>query len=97
MKTLIKIILFDFKLIDNSQPNETMLLPPYKITIPFFKILKPITIQGTVQSVLEITEGPILIDLSNSDHKNGKVIFCECNILFDVFKKYNSISKSKII
>lgn len=73
------------------------MLPPYKITIPYFKILKPITIQGTVQSVLEITEGPILIDLSNSEYKNGRVIFSECNILFDVFRKHNSISKSNFI
>lgn len=61
-----------------------------------FKINKPILIKGEVQSILEITEGPILIDLSNFDgNDTGKVIFSECNFVFDLLKIRNSLSKSK--
>jgi len=44
--------------------------------------------------MLEIFEGPILIDLSNFvGNEAGKVVFSECNISFDIGKLKLSTSK----
>jgi len=50
--------------------------------------------KGSVHTMLEIFEGPILIDLSNFvGNEAGKVVFSECNISFDIGKLKLSTSK----
>ena len=85
---------FFYKFIDDSKYGETIRLPHIRITIPTLKINKPLIIQGSVHTILEINEGPILIDLSGYLGNDNKVIFSECNISFDIFKLKSSLSKS---
>lgn len=80
--------------IDNSSPNDIIQLPHTRISLSCFKITKPLTIQGSVHTILEITEGPITIDLSNFNaNETPKVVFSECNISFDIGKAKFSTSK----
>lgn len=61
--------------------GETLHLPSKKIRIPSLNITKSLCIQGNSNSVLEITEGPIYIDIADAQNK---VVFSECNIYFDL-------------
>jgi len=76
----------------NNKNNEDVILPPGKISLKYLLISKPLTIKGQPGTILEITEGPIIINIDDSS-KKGTVKFSELNIVFNGFnikKKQNN-------
>jgi hypothetical protein len=47
---------------------------------------KPITIKGLPGTIIEVLEGPIIIEPQASSNKEVKVTFCECTIHADYYK-----------
>lgn len=62
-------------------------LPSQLIRIQNLRITSSITIKGNPGTILEITEGPIVIDLDDSGNHDRKVTFCECTIYLDMSKQ----------
>lgn len=68
--------------ITRAQANEEIILPDVKLTINFLDIQNPIKIKGQVTSCLEITEGPILIHMTNNA-ENDSVKISQLKICFN--------------
>ena len=68
--------------IQNASANEEIVLPNTKLTMNFLVIYKPITLKGQIGSCLEITEGPIMIRISENS-ENDSVKISQLKILFN--------------
>ena len=47
----------------NAEPGEIILLPDKLIKFKYLIISKPMKIKGVAGTILEITEGPIIINI----------------------------------
>ena len=85
--------------IENANANEEIILPDTKLTMNMLIISKPIKIKGQIGSCLEITEGPILIDISDNV-ENDSVKISQLRILFndnDLYSELTGQNKSTSI
>lgn len=67
----------------NAQPGDIILLPDKLIQFKYLIISKPIIIKGKAGSILEITEGPIIINIEEK-YDNEFVVFSEVLINFNM-------------
>ena len=83
--------------IQNASSNEEIVLPNTKLTMNFLVISKPITLKGQIGSCLEITEGPIMIRISENS-ENDSVKISQLKILFNDsdLNKSNNIKNKTI-
>ena len=81
------------KIIDKTRDNDIIRLPEKCIKISNLYISKPLKIIGSNQSVIEINEGSIVIDINSKDEEK-KVIFSECSFNFDL-NRFLETSRSK--
>ena len=85
--------------IENAQWNEEILLPDKKLKMNILIITKPIKIKGQIGSCIEITEGPILINIAENA-ENDSVKISQLRIIFndnDLFNERSSQNKSTSI
>ena len=84
--------------IQNASSNEVIILPNTKLTMNFLVISKPIALKGQIGSCLEITEGPIMIRISDNT-ENDAVKISQLKILFNDsnLNKSNNNIKHKTI
>ena len=84
--------------IQNASLNEEIILPNKKITMNFLVISKPITLKGQIGSELEITEGPIMIRISeNSENDSVKISQLKISFNDSDLYKTNKNNKTKSI
>ena len=73
----------------NAEPGEIILLPDKLIKFKYLIISKPMKIKGVAGTILEITEGPIIINIEQK-FKNEYVIFSELLINFNLINEENN-------
>lgn len=77
----------------NAQYNEEIQLPGCVIKMKGLLITKPLLIVGQPNCVLQITEGPISINISEN-YENEVVKFSQVKIVFDICETEKSIIKN---
>ena len=57
--------------IEKAKIYEEVLLPPIEINLNSLNILKPVKIKGQANTILNITEGEIVINFESFNRKKG--------------------------
>jgi hypothetical protein len=77
----------------NAKYGEEIVLPEGKIQMKGLLISKPIKIIGQPNSILEITEGPISINIAQN-YENEIIKFSQIKIIFNISETEKSIIKN---